>query len=1213
MKKFLNIFLLPLLMLAGTSCQDDLLTNPNELEEGSGTLHATVSFVPAEGTVLSAGESRKAESGQLIENISDLTVFVYNAKKELIKIYPQNQLQNLKIASQKQTDYNTDTAIDAGPQAETKTDRATFDIENFPFGQYYMYAVANMGTIADTEANRTRYANVEGLQNVLLKWNETNIAANNQMYGYFTYDDNDSRTSAGFTTATPLIVGSRTLNLHSWLKRAASKLTVVYDGSKLHNDVFVYVRSITLKDIPRYCYLGKTNEPTTVSADSMITNGGVIYYNTNGPITDNKVPGPDYESWMCVTNDTILKGAVDYVAGKPQTHLETHDALYFYENCQGDYKNYPDTAKYNKVQDFSETGFISNKPGDYDYKDNVPYGTYIEVEGFYVSTNPKQVTSGPIKYRFMLGQDTEYDYNALRNCHYKLTLQFIGYGNQSSWHIEYVQDYDEVEIDPTYYVSYSYNTRATFPIRMLGDIQNLDIEIVENNWAPLDSTQNTLTDPNIPGMRDKRYDVPPAYTASSTGYIFDDFRWWRAVYLGAAVNQTIPGYGYGATSYFQQNYTPSQKYYSLQTPWTRDGSRQASYTEDEIKNGAPRQVTPIWAGFITLRPTNANPLPAVENPGYNYNSDRGKIKDSYYSRNENWRTFSKSDLTFSGWTEGTLMSRNVRVDNNPNTDCEIVKAPDGSVTVNLPVWTRPKSFLGISAFTGNNPYEAYMRRAMLKITATFKSKNDGSTIVKTIFKPIYQVRRIINPKGVWRRYNDDHFFKVKLMHRDSPSAKSYSAFNSQGAWKAWIDTQSEGADGFISLSGGITTDTDGAIVGASNTPVEFYINFNGKGINMHSHCAIVKILYHGFTCEHSIYVRQGYNEPLEIVPGEAKWSSYSVYSFPENTPDATSWNPSNPVNSGDYIHGVLTATPMSLGTYFKRGNYADGICVVNNSRTGYGALENSFTTFKLVDNDHPYDRYGNSNRQKAWEDIYGLDFNYSKPDNWGWARIKTEIGSGEYEERRYYRVPSLEDFDAITKQGQYGIGILYSDGAEEPSEDIEVAYQYWDETNDGCDDHNSPAYETTPDDPKNKYGYGGRSGMRGFIVYNPSTANQVFFPIGARGVGRRTVQLISMYSTLMQNAGILRYGALPAPFQNGNNNFRPIAYNNPGNEGAIYWMNRYHDYNSPQEGTIKALGWDMNFFDLNFNGYSGEAMMGSTGGDALPLKLVLDETEVIRQ
>ena len=85
-------------------------------------------------------------------------------------------------------------------------------------------------------------------------------------------------------------------------------------------------------------------------------------------------------------------------------------------------------------------------PGDdtYRLKDDVPYGSYIEVDAIYRSENLGKPGVGIIKYRFMLGQNVEKDYNATRNCHYKLTLKFKGYGNDVDWHIEYKQQVLEV-------------------------------------------------------------------------------------------------------------------------------------------------------------------------------------------------------------------------------------------------------------------------------------------------------------------------------------------------------------------------------------------------------------------------------------------------------------------------------------------------------------------------------------------------------------------------------------------------------------------------------------------------------------------------------------------------------------------------------------------------------------------------------------------------
>ena len=61
------------------------------------------------------------------------------------------------------------------------------------------------------------------------------------------------------------------------------------------------------------------------------------------------------------------------------------------------------------------------------WKDGKAYGTYVEVHGWYrCATSDGHVGQGPILYRFMLGKDTDSDFDAERNTHYQLTLQIQG-------------------------------------------------------------------------------------------------------------------------------------------------------------------------------------------------------------------------------------------------------------------------------------------------------------------------------------------------------------------------------------------------------------------------------------------------------------------------------------------------------------------------------------------------------------------------------------------------------------------------------------------------------------------------------------------------------------------------------------------------------------------------------------------------------------------
>ena len=103
---------------------------------------------------------------------------------------------------------------------------------------------------------------------------------------------------------------------------------------------------------------------------------------------------------------------------------------------------------------------------DYRLKDDVLYGTYIEVHAHYISNNSERLGNGHIIYRFMLGQDVKKDYNAKRNCHYKLTLKFKNFANEADWHIEYEEPEPGVMTPEPYYISYLYKHSMMYPIKV---------------------------------------------------------------------------------------------------------------------------------------------------------------------------------------------------------------------------------------------------------------------------------------------------------------------------------------------------------------------------------------------------------------------------------------------------------------------------------------------------------------------------------------------------------------------------------------------------------------------------------------------------------------------------------------------------------------------------------------------------------------------------
>lgn len=1112
----LYIFLLISALVLLSSCEDELLYDNGYLGEGEVSISGIVEFEPVATSLGS-----RATAGDAIKDIESLSVIIFNADEDTTfnALYNLSNFTVDRVNDDLPTDYYPNTP------AETKTARAKFTLPDIHVGKYYMYVVANMGELTEDQVNTP-----QKLKTISLKWKPDNIAANNQMFGYFTPGENGE--SDGFDA--PKVTVSRASNVfHAWVKRAASKVTVVYDPSGLHNDIFIYIHKVTIRDIPNSCYLGAYNQPTDTL--QLISKGESIYYNRAGEqLAEDHAPDlKQYESWLRLGRGSGLKGGVDE-NGNP--HTETETALYFYENVQDLKKEFYDNDKYDKRQQWDNVGQIINKPGQEDYKDNVPCGTYIEVEGYYISNHAPVISNGPIKYRFMLGQDEKYDYNAFRNRHYKLTLGFKGYANQADWHIEYIEENPDIYVPAKYYVSYIYNHKALFPVRLTGNCTNLEAEIIQNDWHPYDHTPDSVPD------------------AGELGTGGESFQWNWAVW--------------------DNNKGTGSYYY---------GRRNISY--DKGKTGDTTMcITPPHAGFLALTApiddpnTPLSPNLFTDNVHfYSYTGASGHpdsrqaLANYYYANGSNTGNgitkggYNKALNYNKGVTEINLIPQNIRTYDvsqqkslgSGRNDYAVDKLQDGTTTLHIPLWTRPKSMIRISGFTGNNPYETYQRKAIVRFRATFELPS-GSKVVRVKDVPVYQVRRVVNPKAVWRKWNNNDAFDVTLMIRETAGAEKFSELTSEGSWKAYVSAKN--GEDFISLTGGnqIVNDT---VFGDTDTPISFKINFKGVTDQGESNCAIVTVMYHGFNCTHTIYVRQGYNRALQIVKDGAHWSSYALYAGDHDYK----------VSTGT-AKGVLTKNPLALGSFFKRGNLREGILIKNNDKYPNLSTVGNNASFELAD-------VNNTKKSKTWGNIYGAnvykdsnnkDLYPADHDNWtySWPEIEAEVNG----KTRVYALPTNAEFEAIANQ-DYGFGVMYADGATETAVPITTAFGYQDLNNDGLE---------------NEYG------MRGVIVYNPTNANQVFFPVGAKGIGRRTLQ-----GSAAGYEGTLRYGAVASVLDqnnNVNNQYRPICYNLPGNPGAIYWLREASAYQG-------MVGWDMNYFDLNFNGYDYAACRYDNG-DALPIKLV---------
>ena len=1027
MKHFVRHIILFLMIATVTSCYDEFMKQ-EFIGEGKASISATLDFKP-----MSSALSRTRAAGDALKDISSLHVLLYDKNKNLIK--------NWKIDGYTVSDENrSNSDAENGSSAETTTKRATFKLpEEIGFGKYYMYAVANIPDLLTNSAYSEAIKTVDGLKNIPLTWDSEDVANNGQMIGFFT------KSSASVLSAADesLIVNEKSVKLHAWLRRAASKVTVAFDGSKLKEGVFIYLQSVQIKDIPSQCYLGKDN--------NVGKEGYTLNVPENGPdMIDGEII--TYHEEDMAEDFEYGEGCADHrvTVGSPHfgSHDETAPALYFYENMQGAGDNMPDKrqdADNNGILDFPGLPDKPEKYPNYRPKDAVPYGTYIEVHAHYISNNSERLGNGHIIYRFMLGQDVKKDYNAKRNCHYKLTLKFKNFANEADWHIEYEEPEPGVMTPEPYYISYLYNHSMMYPIKVNTGgrkIEYIKAEILENNWAP--------------------------HNAGSDIY----------------------------------------------------------YT------GAPNGVDAPWNGFLSLHKTTETVL----------YEDKIGSNEQYYKtvpkRGEReYKDFilpiDKTSEEFT--TDGSHPDDKYRVEKHPT--------EANTYNIYIPMYTRAKQMISTTGYTGNNPYVAYQRKARVKIT----TKLEGLDKIFENEVPIYQVRRVVNPKGIYRSLKNNKSFHVVLKRLPGENDQMFKTFQSEGPWKAYVVKETNGKGITLSVTDPNTTELkEGleygkAIYGKTGSVIDFNVNFEQSSDNLsENRYAIIRVEYHNYTCQHLIFVRQG-DEPDDLVAGGVKWYAMNMKTTSE-----------------------LASNPLDEGSLFKFGNWSQPIDALSNKNPREPWINVTPGDFKV----YPEDGLTNAATgvKMGWTDI--IQTNTTKGfGNPQMANARVATGADFWELRNSYI--------------EQGYGVLYGDDATETADDIVEAYGY--------------------DYVHNKSG----RGMRGCFAYNRETGKNLFFPIGASGYGHRKQSYIANWGDPETINGVLRYAAgrtklYPDPVE------RPLFYDLYKRPGGIYWLNAEIPQNdfTPTDGV--SLGWDINYFSFDFNFISKDNLIRSDGSDACFVRCVVD-------
>ena len=475
----------------------------SEFEEDSAeTSYGEMSSVSMEVSFRPLAAVPTRTAGDAIRHIDNLWVLAYGkdgALRNKFKVYDEGVTNG---------DYSYEnselSASSIKGSAESQYCHSTFSL-TLPFGEYRFYAVANqdLSSFSGTE---------EELKGISLSWNASDISANNAMFGFFT----DNATYTVPEEAPLIAINKSSSSLHAWVKRAASKVTVSYDARDLKDNIYIYLKSVQILDIPKECPLGRSNTPA--SSSDLIHEGEMLTYSSSSTVQD----------WPYVSKGNPV---YQYDGG----HTEIAQALYFYENNQG-------TG--------SKHGY---HPGDASWdKDQKQYGTYIEVKGYYVNRTADNSSQGPIIYRFMLGKDVTTDFNAERSNHYKVTLRFRNNANDPDWHIVYEPEQPEITIPDPLYISYVPNESVNVPVVVRGANSSTTVkaDIIESHWyGDKGHKYDYLFTDNTHGILSlaKTGNGAPTLTASSTPsqVLADRCLYSIPVYTrGLTLGSSLSGYNY---------------------------------------------------------------------------------------------------------------------------------------------------------------------------------------------------------------------------------------------------------------------------------------------------------------------------------------------------------------------------------------------------------------------------------------------------------------------------------------------------------------------------------------------------------------------------------------------------------------------------------------------------------------------------------------------
>lgn len=1094
-----------------TGCRDDALRDFGTPEDGSlAVVNLEASFSPFAGNNLSRGSVSAPPRGY--NTISDIVILTFSAETRTLLDICEPRYYDVK------DEYRQDSDASNNSTAESTTKSVSNISFRIPQGEYFIVAVANYGdyksldngTITVVKSSLEKLRENEDFE--IDKFTLHNLRS--LRVGWDSDEYANNRAMLGYFTLpdeedVPNAEGlfrTVTINQSNMHLKAWLRRCVSKITVDFDGSALSENISVFIKDI-RICDL---------AADCSLGFGSPNSDQENALDYNNH---PSEESDLISTDGSYVElGRGEYYPDWPcitqqspfimdedgKTRKDLHSEN---SDCLYFYENMQGIREgYDRspIPNLLEGGVQEG----YNLKDGVPYGTFVEVTAHYVSDVDNESHEEDIKYRFMLGKNETDNFDAERNYHYKLTLRFLGKANEYHWHIDYEKE-EGFKVPNPWYVSYVYNHDAYLPfdleIPVDWEIVDMSAKIISNPWYPTTVSTGEGIDSEL---TDPNYEITPETPAGDESYPY----------------QT------GDNKYTGNGFL------SLRAP-----SGETVLTDTRVGK--------TWTNYYS---TNAN-----------------KINQDYFDGISAGTDSEGNQVTPVNHGERKIIDNTNVVLDGTERERVSVQRKHSTYSIRIPLFTREKCLIKQTGYTGNNPFVGYQRVAKVQLTALTRKKDDHSQTKEYSAKVnVVQVRRVVNPKGVYRSNGNYEPFHVNLKYLTSEGADGiFTSIVSRGPWMAEI----LGDANFITLDG------KQRVNGASRSEIDFTIKFNRMAGGGNKN-AIIRIKYHNYTCTHLIFIRQGYDAQAICDGGPV---------YQNSNASATLWETFNMVGGNK-----MADDPRDEGSLFKYGAVNDAISSIDNiykDNSGkdiyYELSGGGFVTpvtLTILNADGSV-----NNSKNNWKEI-GVN-----NSGFGVAR------NADNTPMKISHAATMRDFEQLylTKYIEFGYGILYADGATSTQSSLEMANGW---------------YRDDPSPDKNK------KGMRGIFAYywnvdnlsHHCNAKNIFLPLGRAGYGRRKNDLEEDYNN---GKGMLRYGNKARPGQKYGLPFQNVA---PLFEflyrrmGAIYWVRnetpagQYLEWNGQTPSGVNrgGGGLDLNYFTFDINAINFKDL--DYGGDACFVRTV---------